>query len=144
MWGYYANGFKGMAIEIEVDTGKVEEMRYSNKIPSVDHLIATCKTNDEVIAKILMIKSNPWKHEAEYRFLVKDEKNYHKVGEVTKVYFGNPYGDVNNKESIYENNQSLLYYDKLKKHLIELASERNIGCHSIKIKDGKVIPGEKL
>ncbi|MDD4894188.1 MAG: hypothetical protein PHW54_02615 [Candidatus Omnitrophica bacterium] len=144
MWGYYANGFKGMAIEIEVDSGDVEEINYSNKIPSVDHLRSVCKTDDEVIVKIITIKSSPWKREAEYRFLIKDEKKYHKIGEITKVYFGNPYGGVDNKESIYKNNPSLLCYDKFKKYLIRLANERNISCYSIKIKDGKVLPDEKL
>ncbi len=145
MWGYYANGFKGMAIEIEVDTGDVKEICYSNKIPSVEYLTASCRMyGDEVILKILTTKSSPWKREAEYRFLIKDEKKYHKIGEITKVYFGNPYGGVGNKKPIYENNQNLLNYDKLKKYLIKFANERNICCYSIKIKDGKVLPDEKL
>ena len=38
MWGYYASGFKGIAIEIEVNEEEVQKVRYVINIPSLNSL----------------------------------------------------------------------------------------------------------
>ena len=58
MWGYYTNGFKGIAIEIEVNDEDVKEVKYRCNIPI---------TND--IEEILTTKLKCWEHESEYRFI---------------------------------------------------------------------------
>ena len=146
MWGYYANGFKGFVIEIETDEtsvkekkGKIIEMDYNDKIPSLKDL-----GNVESIEKVLGIKSTAWEHEGERRFLIESDDKEHEIGKITKVYFGNPYGDVSNKKDIYEKSESLTHYEKMKESLKDFALDHGIDCFSVEIKDGKVAPGKKL
>lgn len=132
MWGYYANGFKGIVIEIEVDSKNVKEMAYLKNIPRLES-----STNNNTIEKILTSKLKPWEHEAEYRFLKKSENNFYKIGKITAVYFGEPYRDIANKEPIYEENIKLQCYQCLRNKLITIAQDK-IKCFSVRIKNSKV------
>jgi len=133
MWGYYANGFKGMAIEIDIDKNYVEKINYVNDIPSLE-----CSTDDNKIEKILTTKLKPWKNEAEYRFLIKSENNFHKIGEITRVYFGNSYGDVANSKNIIMKSVSLSKYINLKDELMKFAEGKNIKVDTVKVEGCKV------
>lgn len=67
LWGYYANGFKGIAIEIEIEKKRIEKVKY-----------VTLKKFNEPIEnekEIIKRKLNNWKHENEYRFLIKSDCN---------------------------------------------------------------------
>lgn len=66
MWGYYANGFRGVVIEIEVCSTEVKQIEYVDEISSFEVL-----NPDMKVKKILTTKLSPWKHECEYRFLKK-------------------------------------------------------------------------
>ncbi len=133
MWGYYANGFKGMAIEIEIDEHDVEPIGY------VDDILHLLKVDSDVeIKKILTSKLKFWKHEAEYRFLKESENNFHKIGEITGVYFGDPYGDVENRQEIEKESGSLSEYKKLKGELIKFAKCKGIKVCHVKIEGCKV------
>lgn len=129
MWGYYANGFKGIAIEIEIDEndGEVEKIDYGTDV-----------TKPDTIKALLRAKLTPWKHEAEYRFLKESEENEHPVGKITAVYFGKPYGDIENSQKVYEENKILQCYQCLKNKLITIARGKNIKCFSVKIENSKV------
>lgn len=115
MWGYYANGFKGIVIELEVDNGIVEEVIYKNKLP---------KTED--IKKILITKLKYWKHEAEYRFITKNNEDKCEIGKITKVYFGTPYEKLINSSEIISNSKQILEYKKYKEKLEEFLVEKEI------------------
>jgi hypothetical protein len=39
MWGYYANGFRGVAVEIEVCGEEVNKIKYERKIPSSSRVL---------------------------------------------------------------------------------------------------------
>jgi hypothetical protein len=130
MWGYYANGFKGMAIEIEEKESNVKKIDYVNDIPNFEALTA-----DDEIKKILTTKSIPWTNEAEYRFLEKSESNFHGVGKITGVYFGNPYGDVANRQVIEKESGSLSKYKKLEEKLIKIAKDKGIKVYHVKIEE---------
>ena len=65
MWGYYANGFKGMVIEIAVDKEKVRKIKYDDKIANLKNL-----TDGDKIETILRTKTTAWEHEVEHRFLI--------------------------------------------------------------------------
>lgn len=133
MWGYYANAFKGMAIKIKVNTSDVKKMTYDNKPLEIAGDIF------DSIQKILTTKLKSWEHEAEFRFLEKSKKGYHKIGEITGVYFGDPYCDVENKLKIEGYSDSLKDYAKRKAELIEIAKTKGIEVHTVKIaEDGKV------
>lgn len=115
MWGYYANGFKGIVIELEVDNGIVEEVIYKNKLP---------KTED--IKKFLTTKLKYWKHEAEYRFITKNNEDKCEIGKITKVYFGTPYEKLINSSEIISNSKQILEYKKYKEKLEEFLVEKEI------------------
>jgi hypothetical protein len=87
MRGYYANGFKGMAIEIEVQEADVRRMRYTDDVVGPD---ATQPTDVQVDA-ILCNKLKPWKHEDEYRFITDADENLQPIGRITAVVIGTPY-----------------------------------------------------
>ncbi len=81
MWGYYANGFKGVAIEVEVkdEDKKITEnepliIRNNDDIYEAIHKISYQDLSEETndIKEILSRKKENWKHEEEYRFLIKE------------------------------------------------------------------------
>lgn len=139
MWGYYANAFKGIAIEIEVEENKVRRIEYEKKIISIDNL-----PNETAITKILTSKLKTWKHEDEYRFIERLEMGQHKIGTITKVYFGNPY-DVDNRGQILENSQTLRCHECLKRQLLNSVPNTDIEFFDIQIADnGTVNKGKQI
>lgn len=135
MWGYYANGFRGVAIEIKVSSDKVKKIKYVSKIHSF-----TGKNPTKEAEKILTTKLSPWKHECEYRFLEKRENNKSKIGKITALYFGDPYERTRNRTDIIENNDAVRKYIVLKNKILEITKE--LGVHSVKIENCKVIKKE--
>lgn len=115
MWGYYTNGFKGIAIEIDVNEEDVNEVKYRCNVPI---------TND--IEKILTTKLKCWEHESEYRFISNDGAEYQKIGKITKVYFGLPYENLTNSKNIVSKNQKIQEYKKLKDKLKEFLQNKKI------------------
>jgi hypothetical protein len=147
MWGYYASGFKGIAIEIRVDRQKVkvEEITYAKDIADINN----ASRIDEVdIKRILTTKLDSWEHEKEYRFLqdVSKEPNSNpcEIGKITAVYFGNPYGKTINASMIHNSNPEISNYKRLRKDLIKVAYDKGIECYSIDICGNKVVKGEKV
>lgn len=143
MWGYYANGFKGIAIEIEVEdnkivqTGKIEDGRilpieYNDEVPHIDN-----GPEKDIVKTILTSKLTCWEHEKEYRFLKQAGPGLYPIGKITGVYFGKPYG-VSNRCDICENSHTLRCYECLAKQLKKCAKNKNIECYDVKVKNGKV------
>lgn len=84
LWSYYTNGFKGIAVEINLCNNKsIEQIEYVNSNINISKLY-----KDDDIIHILTTKFNCWSHEKESRFLIKGDEKYYKIGNVTKVYFG--------------------------------------------------------
>lgn len=137
MWGYYANGFEGMAIEIEVNKEDVKKIAYVDDSPSLEGL-----TGNDKIEKILTSKLKPWKHEMEYRFLKIPEENEHlnehPIGKITAVYFGKPHSDIVNKWAVYKENEKLQCYQCFRNKLITIAQNKGIKCFFVKIENSKV------
>ena len=129
MWGYYANGFKGVAIEIEIDCSKVTKVEYTSKMKSIDDEADFKKK----ITTILSTKRKAWKHEGEYRFLVKGNNGLYSIGKITKVYIGQPYRYLGNSEEIHKQCPSFEQYDKRIERLREIAVQRNIDCEDVSI-----------
>ena len=136
MWGYYANGFKGIAIEIEVDKGKVKKIDYKDDIDNING------SKPDAIEAILTTKLASWNHEVEYRFLKKSEENEHPnehlIGKITAVYFGEPHSDIVNRQTVYEENKKLQCYQCLRNKLITIAQDNKMKCFSVKIENSKV------
>ena len=115
MWGYYANGFKGIAIEIEVDEDDVDEINYVTCLPDFD------EESDFVhgVKKILTTKLACWKHEHEYRLLKQSDSHSQVIGRVTAVYFGTPYKNTDNYRMVYETSRCLREYAELQDNLLK-------------------------
>ncbi|RKY05093.1 MAG: hypothetical protein DRP56_09310 [Planctomycetota bacterium] len=142
MWGYYANGFKGVAIEIEVDEQNVEKVNYVEDLADISKERVGNTTNN-IVKKILTTKLNCWKHEEEYRFLIKCLDNFNenesgiekKIEKITAIYFGDPFGNTENAKKIVNGSKSLRKYKKYRERLETLADEKGIPCSTIKIKE---------
>lgn len=129
LWGYYANGFKGVAIEVEVKVNeRIKPVRYISSIHSEDY-----RTNTRDVKEILTRKLKSWEHEDEFRFLVDSGNNLHYIGKITKVYFGNPYGDLINTTDVLENSEKLRKYNELKDKLKEICQDKGIDTTDINI-----------
>lgn len=115
MWGYYANGFKGIAIEIEVDESIVKKVKYEDEIPETEN-----------VEEILTTKLKYWQHEAEYRFITEDNEDKCGIGKITKIYFGSPYENLTNSDKIIQESKQILEYKKYKEKLENFLKERRI------------------
>ena len=141
MWGYYANGFRGVAVEIEVRRKDVKEITYVDKIPRIAGL-----NHDKNTVEILTTKLSLWGHECEYRFLGENDGNRRKIGNITALYFGDPYENVINQPKITENSNAIKAYLELKNEISRIADGEKIDvrhvkldAHSVKIENYKVI-----
>ena len=135
IWGHYANGFKGIAIELEVDAAdeNITKVLYSEKSPALEDI-----HSDDDIKKILTAKLRPWEHEGEYRFLKISSLRFHKIGKITAVYFGDPYGHLINTSEIQKRNKNIRNYIALKKALKKLVLEMHLKSHSVKVVNCKI------
>lgn len=151
LWGYYAGGFKGVAIEIDVQIKNVDEkdesffkqIVYEESVPDI-FTFKNIKDGDakdiKIIAqKILTTKLNTWKHEDEFRFLIVSDKEEHEIGRITAIYFGNPYSGLDNEKKI-KVNKDLADYIERKNKIIAIAKEKQIKCFDVEIVKGKVVP----
>jgi len=141
MWGYYAGGFKGLAIEVKTALNKdlcVDQDGVYQVIPKDD------LPNERCMKKVLLNKTTRWEHEYEYRFLIKSNDNSHKIGKITAIIFGNPYGNISNKEDIKAKSKSLRQYESLKKEMIEIASGKNIPCFNARNNGINVSKGDDV
>lgn len=111
MWGYYANGFKGVAIEVTVPPNTLDEVEYVEEPP-------TLQGN---VKELLTKKLNRWQDESEHRYLTQSVEPKQKIGEITGLYFGDPYGNVTNKEQVVKTSLPLRRYRMYRDSLIQFA-----------------------
>ena len=137
VWAHYAGGFRGLAIELLVDLSEVRSITYVNDVPIVDELETAGR-----IERILSTKLAPWKDEDEYRYIVEDEAGYEAIGQITALYFGDPYGALDNSDEILLSSQHLRDYRRRRAELIQVASD--LPCFSVTIKRCKVVKNGPL
>ena len=134
MWGYYADGFCGVAIEIEIDEALIERVSYSKIVYSVvlenDH--------EDEAKKVLVNKLDCWRHEDECRCLVKTDKNFNTVGEIRAIHFGSPYMNAENKNDFIGSCKRISNYHVFKNKL-KLENRNNINCVDVHVVKNKVI-----
>ncbi len=133
LWGYYANGFRGVAIEIEVEEGAVgkgelKKIIYKNEIEE------PINGDDDQVKKILCSKFKNWEHEAEYRFLVESgDESLFKIGKITSILLGQPFNHAANSNAVYNESGNLKKYQELIDGLSQVAKEKKIDCSFVKI-----------
>lgn len=138
MWGYYANGFKGMAIEIEVSAEKIEVVEYLKDVHQWSTKDGPATNVSDRVMKILTTKLSRWKHEQEFRFIDEGDPGAKRIGRITKVYFGNPYGNTVNQNDVSAKSKELCAFCAYRSDLQELAKKNGIGCNFVTVADGKV------
>ncbi len=73
LWSNYAEGHRGVAIEIDFDdhVESIHEVTYSDELRELTATILTTEEHDAV--KILTTKTSHWVYEREFRILQRDE-----------------------------------------------------------------------
>jgi hypothetical protein len=88
---------------------------------------------------VLTTKLKAWEKEQEYRFLVADSIGLRKLGKIMAVYFGNPYGSVENQSQIVEASRAIQEYKQRIEELREIAEMMNYDVFSAQVtRDGTV------
>ncbi|WP_424353522.1 DUF2971 domain-containing protein [Methanosarcina mazei] len=133
LWGYYANGYKGIAIEIEYD-GKI--IYNINNNDNINNCIVKVKYVEEIedidnsnvsVPKIISSKLKCWEDENEYRYLTNSEPSgLIKIGEIKTVYFGDPYGSIYNKREIVSESKTMKCYNEYVKYLWQCCKNNHI------------------
>jgi hypothetical protein len=136
MWGYYANGFKGIALEIEVDCNQtgITKMSYASEIVNITESVGA---GDDAVRRILTTKLCCWQHEHEYRYLHKGADGLQKIGTITAVYFGNPYKTTVNAGDAQQRRRVHDYLCRVKS-LKQTAQDKGIKCCQVDVVDGRV------
>jgi hypothetical protein len=124
LWGYYANGFKGIAIEIEPNNNETfREIQYYKESEFQEK---TFESTDD-IPYIITRKLDNWKHEQEVRLIKKSKKETsYNIGSIKKVHFGNPYQNADNYQKIHDNSKTLRKYEFLKNELKLICEDKGI------------------
>lgn len=119
MWCHYANGFRGIAIEVTVsaqDTNILPVM-YSADVPM---------SSD--VRKILTTKLCAWRYECEHRYLIIGKPKPYDIGEITAIYIGHPHMALINKDGIEEKVDSVRQYRETREDVIRTI-DKNISIH---------------
>jgi len=142
MWGYYANGFKGVAIELETAPISIDEMMNSiEPVKYEEHLPTVSASRYTEIKRVLTTKLSAWKHESEWRFLVKSTNSgLYPIGTIKAIHFGNPYGYARNSKKILKQTKLLRTYNSRRNKLVKLAHNMGILCYFMHIDES----GEKV
>lgn len=109
LWGYYANGFKGIAIEIEVDESNVKKVDYISRT-DIDKLIENRSLDEDIAREIITKKLKCWNLEYEWRFLKDSNEGSYTIGKIIQVYIGRPYITTENYKEIALNSNALKNY----------------------------------
>ena len=122
LWGYYANGYRGIAIQVEInDESKLKKINYDEDNKIFENL------EDINIVDIITSKNKNWEKENEYRYLLEEsEEGYYKIGKIIKIYFGNPHGHLNNRKKIEDNSNEYKKYNELSNKLKDFCDKNNI------------------
>lgn len=136
LWGYYANGFKGFAVEVDVGPrpAQITRVTYDKTLPC----IARDCSPDDAVAQVLTTKLDCWSHEIEYRFLTEAERGNHQIGKITAVYFGKPYGGIDNAAEVQALQEVREYFERAER-LTQTAKDQGITCHWAEVVDGRVV-----
>jgi len=85
LWSHYANGHKGIAIEVDIPESHNElvEVHYTPFTPLFTQVI----DRDRDQRNLFEVKNENWEYEKEYRILCKDDF-FQLPNKVTKIYLG--------------------------------------------------------
>lgn len=141
IWGYYTDGFNGVAIEVEIDKCIVKKIDYSDEEINLEENKGNC---ENFIEKVLLNKNTAWINEDEFRYLDKQKLDYKKIGKIKAIYFGTPYDNLVNSNKILKKANKINNFKKFKEQIIKLAKLNKISCWDIKVEHNQVIKSNKI
>lgn len=85
LWSHYADGHKGIAIEIDFPDGEqnLYKVTYSPSLPEFGSTVMTMPTATDVLS----VKTEHWEYEGEYR-IIQDDQYYPIQGRIKAIYTG--------------------------------------------------------
>lgn len=137
MWGYYANGFNGIAIEVEVERESLLPITYSNDFRKV---IISGSTNSMARA-ILGRKMKCWKHEREVRYLCRANRpgdQNRQIGTITGVVLGKRYPRALLNANRANRWSLVKEYDTFAEQIIKQAHDLRLTVQRAFMRDGRV------
>lgn len=135
MWGYYANGFKGIAIE--VDAADANPSVLPVKYVEQPTTILDGSRNDAAVMRVLTSKLKLWEHEQEFRYVAEGDSGPRECGQIRAVYFGNPYSTTINVE-MAQGQKHLREYLQRAESLRRLADDNDYDCCDVEMIEGVV------
>lgn len=143
LWGYYANGFKGIAIEIEVDESNVKKVDYISRT-DIDNLIGEGSLDEDIAREIMTKKLKCWNLEYEWRYLKASNEDSYKIGKIIRVYIGRPYITTENYKEIALNSNPLKNYLEYQETIEKLCDSYGVEVQYANIgKSNKVVFQER-
>lgn len=143
LWGYYANGFKGIAIEIEEDESNVKKVDYISRT-DIDKLIGKGSLDGDIAMEIITKKLKCWNLEHEWRFLKDSNEDSYKIGKIIRVYIGRPYITTENYKEIALNSNTLKNYLEYQETIEKLCDSCGVEVQYANIgKSNKVVFQER-
>jgi len=158
LWGHYANGFKGIAIEVELGddwiSGNASQcvdrecrpVEYMDNVPCFGGGAENAEGDPKLLARrILTSKLKPWSYEQEYRLFVNGgveadcTGRLENVGKVVKVYCGNPYADTVNAKSV-EGHEPLRGFRCRVESIRKVCEANGIGFEFVRVNGALVTP----
>lgn len=128
VWAHYACGFKGLAIEVELDA----KINAHKVIYQDDPRMHSKKcTIEDTFYSIITSKSKMWEYESEFRVTQENSESAVtgvscEVGTIRSIILGAPYKMISNTKEVYENSYELKTYAMRAKEIRDLARIKNI------------------
>ena len=125
MWSHYANGHTGYCVEISIDPGRVEKVKYENFKERGAELSNNYKRDT---LKCLKHKHESWAYEEEYRIISFNKNQYFDDFKIENVTLGSSISKFQ-KEFI----ESLCKRKKIEHQTINSFSTNGLGILSVKL-----------
>lgn len=131
-WGYYAGGFRGVALEFEVPSEKMNEVSYVSFAE-----IQNCVEVSD-LKKLLCRKLDCWEREQEWRFFHDSHSKSVRIGKLCSVYFGDPFKNLVNEEGIRRESESLRQYLLRRERLMSVSEAKGYARYYVCIDNSGV------
>lgn len=135
LWGYYANGFKGVAIKVHATSG-FKCIEYEDELLTAAELNGT-----DPVRTILSRKRGCWEHEKEARVFRSSDSERNKsftVGKITGVIFGASYPKTFSNPDRFGRRKKMIAYNCRVAYLKELAEAMKIRIQTARLEAGEV------
>jgi hypothetical protein len=133
MWGYYCDGFKGIALEVEVPDVVVKQVTYTPKIARPSTSVIS-----ELVNTILTSKLSYWEHEKEYRFLTDGDSHKQPIGTITSVILGRSYPKGLDNPDVDDRHAQIMDFESRIKAVIVAAGLRDISIKEARFQGGTI------